>query len=93
MKGYEGSLNHHSKQFGGSHTKGGQVEVHHTADGDRRDGTNDRRGCVSPLGGVSNPSRGDMSRGEEAKDRAQSPRRISESGIFDRFRNPKSGPI
>jgi hypothetical protein len=44
MKDQVGSLNNHSKQFGSSQTKGGQVEVHHTTEGDRRDGTNDRRG-------------------------------------------------
>jgi hypothetical protein len=49
------------------------------------------RGFVSPLGGQSNPSgtlgrNMDMSRGEEAKDRVQSPRRSNEKGVFDRYR-------
>jgi hypothetical protein len=93
MKGYEGSLNQHSKQFGGSAVKAGHVEVHHTVEGDRRNGVNERRDYKSPLGNTDMPYATDKQIYEEAKNRAQSPRSMSESGIFKRFRNPKGGPI
>ena len=85
MKGYEGSLNNHSKQFGSSATKGGQVEIHHTSEGDRRQGIHEGRGHVSPIGGRSNPDRDQAQIYEEKKNRAQSPRPISRSGVLDRF--------
>ena len=93
MKGYEGSLNNHSKQFGGSAAKGGQVEIHHTAEGDRRQGIHDARGQLSPLGGRSHPDRDQKQIYEEKKNRAQSPQPISRSGVLDRFHSGKSGPI
>jgi hypothetical protein len=85
MKGHEGSLNHHSKQFGGSKVQAGHVEVHHTVEGDRRgDGFHERRGHESPLGNTDMPYSTGNEKVQEAKNRAQSP--ISRSGIFERFR-------
>jgi hypothetical protein len=87
MKGHEGSLNQHSKQFGGSHTKGGQVEVHHTAAGDRRQGMHEARGHESPLGGATSPCSTGNEKLQEARNRAQTPRPISKSGVLERFRS------
>lgn len=51
-----GALHRHSKQFGPSHAEGGQVPVVRTAEGDRRDGRNEERGFVSPLGHATAPN-------------------------------------
>jgi len=90
MKGRVGELNKHSTQFGGSKTAGGQVEVHHTVEGYRRTGDANARGHVSPLGGVSNRLSGDLSKREESKVRAQSPR---SGGPLGRFHGSPDKPI
>lgn len=73
MKGHEGSLNQHSKQFGGSKVKAGHVEVHHTVEGDRRNGVNERRDYKSPLGNADIPYSTGNERYNEARNRAQAP--------------------
>jgi len=90
MKARVGELNKHSTQFGGSKTAGGQVQVHHTVEGDRRNGRNDARGCVSPLGGVSHQPSGDQSPQQESRNRAQSPR---SGGPLGRFHGSPDKPI
>lgn len=85
MKGHVGELNNHSKQLGGSHAEGaGQTNVRHTVEGDRRNGTNERRGHKSPLGNTDMPYKTDQQIYGEARNRAQSPKEGS-SGIFKRF--------
>jgi hypothetical protein len=91
MKGHVGELNKHSKQFGGSKTDGGQVRIHHTVEGDRRNGVNDRRDYKSPLGNTDEGYSTGNEIVQEARNRAQTP--ISRSGVLDRFHNGGKGPI
>jgi hypothetical protein len=56
-----------------SRTSGGQVPVRQTTEGIRDGGGNNGRGCVSPLGGVSNSTPGDQSRVQERSERPQGP--------------------
>jgi len=73
MANQTGTLNRHSTQFGSSKAHAGQVTVHHTSEGDRRNGNATARGCVSPLGGVSNHSTGDQSKKQEVSERPKMP--------------------
>ncbi len=63
-KGGQVPVGQTGRNFGTSITQGGQVPVHSTVEGIRGSNFNGR-GCVSPLGGVSNSTPGDQSKREE----------------------------
>lgn len=57
-----GSRNRYDTRFGSSlGSRGGQVSVRETSEGDQRNGKNESRGCVSPLGGAGTQRSGDQS--------------------------------
>lgn len=75
MKGRIGELNNAaSRSIGGSKVDSGQVKVHHTVEGDRRNGGNERRDYKSPLGNTDTVYSTDNQIVQEAKNRAQSPK-------------------
>lgn len=67
-KGGQVSVNHTGRNFGTSITAGGQVPVRSSVEGVRGSNWN-ARGAVSPLGGVSNSTPGDLSKREENAER------------------------
>ena len=75
----QGKLNRHDEQFGSSHAAGGQVPVRRTTEGDRRNGKNESRGYVSPLGGQTfHGGTGDQS--PQTENRQQPTRGYASSG-------------